>query len=88
MKSKEILVNIGVTKNMGNYESLRLDYQMKVQLENDDKPGESIDKARNYLFDKMKARAKDRKDTVMMIWLEQLQNLIDRGYVNGKGGGK
>lgn len=54
MKSTEIMVNVGVTKNMGNYESLRLDYQMKVVLGPEDKPGPSIDSARDYLFDKMK----------------------------------
>ena len=54
MKPESITVNVGVTKNMGNYESLRMDYQMKVELGPDDKPGPSIDSARDYLFDKMK----------------------------------
>lgn len=55
MKATKVTVNVGITKNMGNYESLRLDYQMEVALGADDKPGPSIDEARDYLTTKMKA---------------------------------
>lgn len=54
MKPTEITVNFGVTKNMGNFESLRLDYQMKVELGPGEKPGPVIDDAREYLANKMK----------------------------------
>ena len=36
MKIKEVEVRYGVTANLGNYESLRLDYSARVQLESDD----------------------------------------------------
>ena len=32
MKTKSVRVNYGRTINMGNYESLRLDYAMEVEL--------------------------------------------------------
>ncbi|MGD1831018.1 MAG: hypothetical protein ACPKM1_15765 [Spirochaetaceae bacterium] len=54
MKAKQIAVRFGVTKNMGNYESLRMDYEMVVHLDPEDKPSEAIDHARNYLNKKMK----------------------------------
>ena len=41
-----------------------------------------VEKMSGY-FEKMKQRSKDRKDTVMRIWLEQLENLVNRGFVNG-----
>lgn len=32
MEVKEVTVNVGVTKNMGNYESLRIDYAAKAEV--------------------------------------------------------
>lgn len=55
MEAKRIGVRIGITKNLGNYESLRIDYEMVVDLNlEEDKPGTSIDMAREYLFRKLK----------------------------------
>jgi len=53
MKPTKISVNFGITKNMGNYESLRLDYQMDVDLGPGEMPGTTIDEAREYLRLKM-----------------------------------
>jgi hypothetical protein len=55
MQVKEIEVKYGVTKNLGNYESLRMDYGARVQLEDGEKPADVIDKTREYLKEKMKA---------------------------------
>lgn len=44
----EIEVRVGVTKNMGNYESARLDYSARQTL-NGEHPGTQLDKLRKTL---------------------------------------
>ncbi len=48
----EVEVRVGVTRNMGNYESLRLDYSARRQLDPGDNPGGELDSLRNDLFEK------------------------------------
>lgn len=55
MKPKEITVNYGVTKNMGNYESLRLDYSIKLELGEEEPVGESLFKVQKELRHKVQA---------------------------------
>lgn len=49
MRVKEIEVNYGVTKNMGNYESLRLDQTIRVELDGNDTVKEAMAHARKTL---------------------------------------
>lgn len=53
MKITDIEVRVGVTVNLGNYESLRVDYQARAEIEEGEKASEVIDKTRNYLKKKM-----------------------------------
>jgi len=53
-KPIEVEVRVGVTKNIGNFESLRLDYSTRVQLKEDESVTVLIDSTRNFLFSKMK----------------------------------
>jgi len=55
MNIKAVNVKVGATINLGNYESLRLDYGMEAELEEGDTPSQAIDKIRDHLTKKMKA---------------------------------
>jgi hypothetical protein len=49
MQVKTISVNYGVTRNLGNYESLRLDYSMEVELTPRESVTDTYDKIRRRL---------------------------------------
>lgn len=49
MKVKEIEVRMGVTKNLGNYESARLDYGMTIAVGE----GESVVEVRQRTFENL-----------------------------------
>jgi hypothetical protein len=49
----EVEARLGVTVNIGNFESVRLDYQVRAQLEEGESATEAIDKSRNWLRDKI-----------------------------------
>ena len=53
-KVKQITVKIGITKNLGNYESLRLDYEAVADLGPKDIAGEQMDLLRDRLAEKIK----------------------------------
>lgn len=53
-KVKQITVKIGITKNLGNYESLRLDYEAVADLGPKDIAGEQMDLLRDRLVEKIK----------------------------------
>lgn len=53
MAIKTVRVNVGVTKNMGNYESLRLDESVEVEVGEGEKLSDVINAARDYLTDKI-----------------------------------
>ena len=59
MEVKEVTVNVGVTKNMGNYESLRIDYSLKVQLDDNDVPIDTVDNLRETLAEKIRTDLAD-----------------------------
>ncbi len=54
MKATSVSVNVGVTKNMGNYESLRIDYEMTVELNEGEVPADVIDGVRDSLAEKIR----------------------------------
>lgn len=49
MKITEVEARLGVTVNIGNFESVRLDYQVRAQLEEGESAVEAIDKSRDWL---------------------------------------
>ena len=53
-KVKQITVKIGITKNLGNYESLRLDYEAVADLGPKDIAGEQMDLLRDRMAEKIK----------------------------------
>jgi len=58
MKVKEITVNVGLTINLGNYESARLDYAYGITVDED----ESVTDVRQLTLEHLKAQvAKDIK---------------------------
>lgn len=54
MKITDVEVRVGVTVNIGNYESVRADYSARAVLEEGDAAKDAIDKCRTYLSDKIK----------------------------------
>ena len=53
MKILEVEVRMGVTRNLGNYESLRLDEGVRLQVDEGEKPSEIIDKGKAFLEEKV-----------------------------------
>lgn len=51
MKTTSVTVSIGRTINMGNFEFLKLEESMTVQI--DGPPGEALDKAKDWLEEKV-----------------------------------
>lgn len=54
MQYEKVRANVGVTVNLGNYESLRLDYSVEAVLDFDDAVTESLDELRSKLVKKIK----------------------------------
>ena len=61
-KIKNIVVSYGVTKNMGNYESLRLSESVEAELQDGESCTDAIDECRKYLVQKVEADVKILKD--------------------------
>ena len=62
MKLLRVRVRYGKTINMGNFESIRMDYETEVELDRDkDSVPTAIDTIREYLKDKMAADIKESK---------------------------
>ena len=53
MKATDVEVRYGITKNLGNYESLRLDYSVRLTLEEGDKAGAAIDEGLKFVKNKV-----------------------------------
>ncbi len=45
----EVEARVGVTKNLGNYESVRLDYSARAVLSEEEKPGDTLTMLRKNL---------------------------------------
>ena len=58
MKVKYIEVNYGITRNLGNYESLRLDYKVGVEINGDEAQGK-LDELRLQLRAKVDKAVKE-----------------------------
>ena len=43
MKINNVKINYGVTKNMGNYESLRIDLELSASVGEDEAPAKVVD---------------------------------------------
>ena len=56
---KRVEVRIGLTKNLGNYESLRLDEGVTVDVEDGEKPSVVINQARTFLEEKINKDAEE-----------------------------
>jgi len=54
MKITDVEVRVGVTVNIGNYESVRADYSARATLEDGDTASGAIDRCRKYIADKLK----------------------------------
>ena len=52
-KAIRVRVSVGVTKNMGNYESLRLEESIELELDEGESSTAVIDKARDWLHAKV-----------------------------------
>ena len=50
-----VRVNVGITKNMGNYESLRIDYAVEAELDEDEMAKTVISTLRKELTEKIVA---------------------------------
>ena len=62
MTPLKVRVRYGKTINIGNYESIRMDYEVEVELDRDeDSVPTAIDTTRDYLKDKMAADIKESK---------------------------
>ena len=62
MKPLKVRVRYGKTINTGNYESIRMDYEVEVELDRDkDSVPTAIDTTRDYLKGKMAADIKESK---------------------------
>ena len=62
MTPKKVRVRYGRTINIGNFESIRMDYEVEVELDRDeDSVPIAIDTTRDYLKDKMAADIKESK---------------------------
>ena len=62
VKVTKITVSYGRTINLGNYESLRLEYGMECDVDVGINPAEVLDEARVYLRDRLKKGARDEID--------------------------
>lgn len=58
MKVKYVEVNYGITRNLGNYESLRLDYKVGVEINGDESQGK-LDELRLQLRAKVDRAVKE-----------------------------
>ncbi len=62
MKPTKVRVRYGRTINIGNYESIRLDYEVEVELDREeDTVPLAIDTTRDYLKEKMAADVAENK---------------------------
>jgi len=61
VKPLKVRVRYGRTINIGNYESIRMDYEVEVELRAGDDVSEALDTTRDYLKDKMVADIKESK---------------------------
>lgn len=53
MEPKEVYISVGVTKNMGNYEFLRVDYGIRVSLDPTETWSTAIDRSRKAIHKKL-----------------------------------
>ena len=56
MKIKEITVGIHITKNLGNYNSIKLDHSVTVELDDD----EDIEDVRTPIYEDIEAFLEER----------------------------
>ena len=61
MTPLKVRVRYGKTINIGNYESIRMDYEVEVELRAGDDVSEALDTTRDYIKDKMAADIKESK---------------------------
>ncbi len=62
MKAKQVIVSVGITRNMGNYESLRLDYAITLDVGEEGNWPTVIDAARTACNIKLSADIADEID--------------------------
>ena len=54
MKAIKVRVSVGATINLGNYESLKIAYDVEAELAEGDSVKDSIDKARDLMTEKVR----------------------------------
>jgi hypothetical protein len=48
--SERVRASIGVTKNLGNFESMRFDYSLEVDIRDDETHGEALQRAHAEVY--------------------------------------